>query len=208
MIIAYTGYTTGGTGYSGKVIINVGARAGAFPGYEGRLRMGGARRVLALHKTGSSRGSDDGKYHPNDDITRGDFILMVTRAFGLGSETSDNFPDVPLGVYYYSAIATAREYGIVTGADGKFRPTAYLSRQDAAVIVYRTLAFMGVPVAEGSPDDIAAFPDVDQVSDYAVSAMATLVKAGVLTGAGGMLNPKAMITRAEMAVILYKVLML
>ena len=167
-----------------------------------------APAVSYLYSKGIVKGGGDQKYHPTDNVTRGDFILMVTRAFNLTSSSTDNFSDVPLGTYYYSAVATAKYYGIVTGSDGKFSPGAYLSRQDAMVILNRTLNAKGISIAQGTAGDLSVFSDASQVSDYAVSAMASLVRAGILTGSDGKLNPRSMITRAEMAVILYRVLVM
>jgi hypothetical protein len=204
--IAYTGYSAGGTAYSGKILVNI-VTAPPFPDMKSGFDWA-APAVSYLYSKGIVKGAGDGNFHPTDNVTRGDFILMVTRAFNLTSYSTDNFPDVPLGVYYYSAVATAKYFGIVTGSDGKFNPTANLSRQDAMVILSRTLSHKGLSLAQGTAGDLSSFSDASQVSDYAVTAMASLVKSGVLTGSGGNLNPKSMITRAEMAVILYRVLTL
>ena len=48
--------------------------------------------------------------------------------------------------------------------------------------------------------------DRSSVSSYAVSAVSTLVKAGIVKGSGNYINPLGYITRAEVAVILYRVL--
>jgi len=202
--LSYTGYSVGGTAYTGKIIITVESGvpfSDMKTGYDWA-----ATAVSYLHSSGIVKGSDDGKYHPADNIKRGDFILMVTRAFGLQSYSTENFPDVPMGVYYYSAIASAKYYGIVTGSGGLFYPASHITRQDAMVIIARTLDVCGHYIAPGSEADLARFADASQISDYAADAMASLVRAGIITGSGGRLNPKANITRAEMAVMLYKVL--
>ncbi|SHI21537.1 S-layer homology domain-containing protein [Sporobacter termitidis DSM 10068] len=205
--IAYTGYTVAGSAFTGKLVINVG-NSTPFPdmktGYDWAVPA-----VSYLYLNGIIQGAPDGNYHPTDAMTRADFVLMVTRAFDLDSSSYNNFPDVPLGTYYYDAIAAAKSYGIVSGGSGgQFYPTAAISRQDAVVILARTLDAMGISVPQGTISDLSAFSDTDQISDYAVSSMASLVKAGALTGSGGKLSPQAMITRAEMATILYKVLVM
>ena len=63
--------------------------------------------------------------------------------------------------------------------------------------------------AGGSESDLTAFSDAAQVSAYARSAVAALVRLGVVQGdEAGRLNPGSNITRAEMAVILHRVLTL
>lgn len=202
--LTYTGYTAGGAAYAGKIIITV---ESGVPFSD--MRTGydwAAPAVSYLYSSGIVKGSDDGKYHPADNIKRCDFILMVTRAFGLESYSTENFSDVPMGVYYYSAIASAKYYGIVTGSGGLFYPTTYITRQDAMVVIARTLDVCGYYIELGTREDLSRFADASQISDYAFDAMASLVRAGIITGSGGRLNPKANITRAEMAVMLYKVL--
>jgi hypothetical protein len=204
--IAYTGYTAEETPYTGKIVITVSA-SNPFPdvktGYEWA-----SPAISYLYGKGVVKGRDDGKFHPADYVTRGDFVLMLTRAFNMTSYSADNFSDVPLGIYYYSAIATAKYYGVVTGEDGKFHPSAYITRQDAMTILAATLDVKGIPILPGSADDLSDFPDASDISDYAVDAMASLVKAGIITGSDGYLNPKDNITRAEMSVMFYKVLMM
>ena len=204
--ITYTGYSAGGAGYNGKIIVNV-----VPPPPFADMQSGfdwAAAAVSWLYAKGIVKGADDGLFHPTNSVTRADFILMVTRAFNLTSYATESFSDVPPDAYYANAVATAKYYGIVTGSDGKFYPTSSLTRQDAMVILSRALSNKGITVAQGTAADLSAFSDGAQISDYAVTAMASLVKAGVLTGSGGKLNPQSMITRAEMAVILYRVLTL
>lgn len=201
--ISYTGYTVSGTACSGRVIINVG-----YPLPFNDMKSGydwAAQAVSYLFTSGVIRGSSDGLFYPADNVTRGDFVLMVARAFNLSSGSNESFADVPPDIYYASAISAAKSLGIINGSGDMFSPSAPLSRQDAMVILYRTLTALGIGIAPGSASDLTGFSDAYNVSDYAVTAMGTLVKAGILTGSEDMLHPKDLITRAEMATILYKV---
>ncbi|MDR2090036.1 MAG: S-layer homology domain-containing protein, partial [Clostridiales Family XIII bacterium] len=62
------------------------------------------------------------------------------------------------------------------------------------------------PFDEGTAADTAAFTDSGDVAGYAEAAMRALVKAGVLQGTDGKLNPKGYATRAETAMIVYRLL--
>ncbi|HHZ00996.1 MAG TPA: S-layer homology domain-containing protein, partial [Tissierellia bacterium] len=83
-----------------------------------------------------------------------------------------------------------------------------ITREDAMVLVDRALTTIGKKLTAGKASDLSAFKDRNSVSDYAVTSVATLVKAGIIQGSNSYLYPKSMISRAEMAVILYKVLQL
>ena len=74
------------------------------------------------------------------------------------------------------------------------------------VLVARTLAVTSVTIPLGSASDLAGFSDRGDVADSAVAATGSLVRAKIIVGAAGMLNPKGSVTRSEMAVILHRVL--
>lgn len=203
--IDYTCYTSGGTAYSGELTVTVNDT-----GTEAFTDVGSGyawaeTAISYLSENGIAAGSG-GLFYPGRNISRGDFLLMIYRAFGLSASGSENFPDVGVGSYYYDAIAAAKALGIAEGSGGYFYPEAQLSRQDAAVILVRTLEVLGKPLGSASADSLSGFSDAGSISDYATDAMAALVQSGILYGSNGALNPKSMITRAEMAVILYRVL--
>lgn len=201
--IGYTGYTSSGKSYAGELVIDV-ARpfSDMVSGYSWA-----DTAVSYLYNNNIVTGSG-GRFYPGKSMSRGDFMLMVYRAFGLSVSGSGNFSDVNYGSYYYDAIAAAKSLGIARGNGGHFCPDSDISRQDAMVVILRTLEVLGKNPALGTASDLAGYADADEISSYAVEAVATLVKAGVITGSGGALKPKSMISRAEMAVILYRVLTL
>jgi len=53
--------------------------------------------------------------------------------------------------------------------------------------------------------DLAGFADADMVASYAVESIAKLVRMGLITGSDGRINPLGNTTRAEAAVLLYRV---
>ena len=59
-------------------------------------------------------------------------------------------------------------------------------------------------MADGTAADLAAFTDASAVSNWAVASVAGLVRAGIVSGDAGRLSPKATITRAEIAQMLYE----
>jgi len=140
-------------------------------------------------------------------MKRGDFILMLYRAFGFTSDTQSSFIDVPKDSYYYDAINAAKALGITNETGKYFYPEVLLTRQDAMYYTYRALQVSGSELAAGSPSDIAEFKDKNEISDYAVKAVQALVKSGVIKGTDDFkLNPLGNLRRAEMAVILHRAL--
>lgn len=203
--IAYTGYATNGTSYSGNIVIKVEKTIGSSRFTDiGPAFDWAAGAIDYLYDAGIVIGSDH-LYSPGADMTRGDFILMLCRAMGFSGGAGTNFSDVPKGSYYYDAIAAAKALGIAQGNNNKFFPNAPLTRQDAFVLIYRALQAGSIYLPAGKSGDISGFTDKRAISDYALSAIQTLVKAGLIKGSNLKLNPTAILSRAELAVILYRI---
>lgn len=208
--INYTGTDSKNNTFTGKVEITV------TPSTQSRrfTDMGShgwaAAAVDFLYEGGVTTGTSATTYGPALNITRGDFILMLYRAFDLTAAATDGFKDVPANSYYAQAISVAKALGIAQGgSDGAFRPTAPLTREDAMVFLHRTLSRTGKTLAEAPAAFLNRFADGSSTSSYAQSSVASLVQAGVIQGDNnGRLNPKGSLTRAEMAVILHRVLTL
>ena len=146
-------------------------------------------------------------FAPDRNVTRADFALLLVKAFELVSDEEAGFADVAKDAYYYDAVRIAKALGIVAGlGDNRFGPGESLTRQDMLVMVDKALAAAGKPLARGSDQTLAKFADADQVSGYALESVKALVNAGIIVGYDNRLNPAGTATRAEIAVILEKLL--
>ena len=86
--------------------------------------------------------------------------------------------------------------------ESDFAPTAEITRQDMMVIVARALDKAGYVLdASESPE----FSDTAEVADYAKDAVQMLTASGIIAGSNGKINPKGKTTRAEVAVILDRI---
>ncbi len=61
-------------------------------------------------------------------------------------------------------------------------------------------------VPSGSATHLAGFSDRGEIAEYARDHAAALVRAGIIVGSEGKLNPLGNVTRAEMATILHRIL--
>lgn len=143
---------------------------------------------------------------PGQNITRADFIALLVRALGLKSDFDSNFSDVNPSDYYYLAIGIAKKLGITDGVgDNKFNPKEKISRQDLMVLTARALDVSKKLEIRGDAGDLASYSDNAAVASYATNSVAAMVKAGIVEGNGSGLNPQGQATRAETAVILYRI---
>lgn len=148
------------------------------------------------------------KFGRDNPIRRGDFIQMLYNAMGRPPiEEGTSFLDVEPSAYYYQAISWAQAMGLATGVgDGNFAPGDPLTREQAFTLLYRFLASQGVPLTDGEAAALETFTDGGQVADYAKIPAATLVGVGLVGGSGDRLNPQNTLSRAEMAMLLYRVM--
>ena len=222
--ISYTGYDTEGRAFTGEVEITYTTASDSSAGNTETLKKSqyfgdvteayswAVDYIDGLYDTGVVTGSTDADstaklFHPSYNITRGDFVLLLYRTLNLKSDSAaENFSDVTAGSYYYDAIAAAKALGIAQGTDNYFYPDATITREDAMVLALRAMNAGGSTVTAGSTGDLSAYSDQAQISDYASEAIASLIKAGIITGnTDGKIYPKSSITRAEAAAIIYRI---
>lgn len=140
-------------------------------------------------------GYADNTFSPANAVTRAEFVKMLTALFDVKASGGADFADVPADAWYAEAVCAATQNGLVFGADGKFLPQDNISRQDAAVIIYRLC---------GGAGGNAQFGDYAEIADYAKEAVSSLAAAGIIAGSDGNFYPGNTLTRAEAAVILCK----
>ena len=168
--------------------------------------------IETLATLGIIQGTSETTFDPSSNITRADFITLLVRMLKMFDMVPDdgsdsNFDDVQEGMYYYEPIGIAKKLGIVKGIGAnKFNPSGQITREDLMVMVARALKIANKITTTGSYADISRFNDASEVADYAVESIAILVKEGIIVGnPNNTINPKGNATRAETAVILYRV---
>ena len=206
--VSYTGTDSRGNTYQGQVQINVQPGGNSRYFYDMYGCSWAISAVDLLYENGVVTGTGNGTYGPGLQITRGDFVLMLCRAFDLQATGGTGFPDVSPDSYYAQAVNTAQVLDIADGyPDGGFHPGDPLTRQDAMVFLKRAMQAAGWSMGDGNTALLNGYPDGGTVTPYARDAMATMISYGVITGTSdGELAPLGRMTRAEMAVVLARVL--
>lgn len=150
-------------------------------------------------------------FNPNADITRAEFAAIIIRGLGLKREGKTAFADVPANSWYAGAVETASEYGLITGfEDSTFQPNAPITREQAMNIIAKAMKLTGLADQPGTMDAtivLAAFTDAGNIGVWAKDSLALAAKVGLISGRGGnKLEAKANITRAEVAVLIQRLL--
>jgi len=164
------------------------------------------KQIEVMAAKGIINGTSNDSYSPASNITRADFIKLLVTTLELKADVDGNFGDVKSTDYYYQSVGIARKLGIVkgTGAD-LFAPDTEITRQEMMVMTARALKLVKKLNTTGSATDLAAFNDKDKVSDYAVDDTASLIKDGIIQGSGSSIEPVSNTTRAEAAVLMYRI---
>ncbi|WP_168122861.1 leucine-rich repeat protein [Paenibacillus sp. HB172176] len=159
------------------------------------------------------QGDENGLFHPESEVTKAEFIAMLVRALALPiDEEKESFTDVSNDAWYSGAVAAAANYGLTQGdEENKFHPSQPLSRQEAAVIIAKAQALMGLKLELSDRETrfwLGHWKDDDTIAEWARDAMASARKQEILLGdAARTARPEATLTREEMAAILYRMLL-
>lgn len=158
--------------------------------------------VHALVGKGVISANAQREFRPSDNVTREEVVKMLVTVVGSHDANAiSDLSDVASNHWATSYIATAQQLGIVKGnADGSFGIGTNITRQDMAVMIYRTFALLGIDLPAGN----TAFNDAGDIANYAQDAVSALEKQGVINGMGdGTFAPRANATRAQAAKVIY-----
>ena len=143
-------------------------------------------------------------------MTRAEFAAIIVKALGLApGEGTKAYFDVKTTAWYDGYVRTAAEYGIITGyTDGNFGPVDSITREQAMTMISRAMEITELDVGTLNTNIVlAAYSDYSLISEYAQVGIAECVKTGVVTGrTATTIAPKDFITRAEVAVIVERLL--
>lgn len=140
---------------------------------------------------------DDGKFRPDDPMTRGEFATVLTQLLGLEEKSANPFRDITGKEWYADAVLKAHAAGILVGdGNGNSTATSRIQRQEAFVMMGRALGVM--PKTGDVSGALAGFNDKDRLSGWAKPMVAALVEGGYVNGmTSSTLVPRSNINRAS-----------
>lgn len=163
--------------------------------------------VTGLAAKGLFAGTTGTSFEPGKSVSRADFLVMLVKILGLSASFDSNFADVNPNDPYYQALGIARKLGISEGVGGnRFDPQGEITRQDMMVLAARAMTAAGKLTAGGKAGDLSDWADSAQVADYAAAGIASLIGKGIIEGSGNAIHPQDMATRADAAVMLYRMI--
>lgn len=105
---------------------------------------------------GLIKGYEDGTFKPDNSVSRAEFVTMMNNVLKNDAEGTVSFTDVKETDWFYQAVAAAVNAGYCNGyEDGTFKPSATISRAEAAVMLANAMGLeQDAAGAEGFSDEI------------------------------------------------------
>ena len=160
------------------------------------------KEIKKMAQLGIINGDGKGNFMPEKSITRAELAAIISRALELKGSTN-NFSDVSADSWFKDAVSAVCENGYMNGYDGLFRPYDMITRQEMAVVllnISKTKTFE-------EKNDLKKYSDSDEIAGWAIEAIDFATISGLMKGISeDVFNPKGMITRAQAAVILSRII--
>ncbi len=167
--------------------------------------------IEALAKRKILNGYPDGRFRPDNSVTRAEFAAIITSTFDQIPQRREYIPFVDVSPNYWAfpAIKKSYETVFISGFPNRqFRPKNRITRANALVSIVS-----GLGLTSSVDSDLLSFlpqiyRDYNQIPDYAKIAMAISTKAGLVASYPDitLLNPKLAATRADISVFVYQAL--
>ena len=150
----------------------------------------------------------DGYFNPNTSLSRYDFAkTLVGMFFAYRDDLTTTFQDVPNESMYYPYIASGENRKIIHGyEDQKFHGENEVLTDEVIAFCSRTLIDHKKYIAPQNPEDYLHFADLEQIPEWAKQDIALAVREGLIED-GGILLPDFPISRADAALMLYRLFM-
>lgn len=147
-------------------------------------------------------GYDDNTIRKDRSLTRAEMATVINRAFGASVHGPvTQFTDLKATDWYYNEIAKAVQMQTFGGTGSKIEADRAIFREEAMIVIARAMV-----LKDGNTEVLEKYNDYNEVSPWATGAIAALVEKGYVNGTNmNLVEPKAVVTRAQFAQIMYNI---
>ena len=143
----------------------------------------------------------EGRFRPDDGIIRGEMALIIDRIMLYQRIAENSFSDLP-NTWYTEAMLKLNAADVMFGAFGEIRPEDNITREEALVMIARSV---GMSEPMHSMDSLP-YEDAANISEWSLPAVINFTSRGFITDSPIVFRPQEYITRAEVVVILHNVI--
>lgn len=150
-------------------------------------------------ENGIMDGEAPAEFQPDSSATRSDLVEALYRMDDSPVMLDEaEFTDVAPNTETADAVSWGQAYGIIQETtSGVFSPDAPLTREQAAILLYRYADHKDVNLDE--PGEIDALSDANQIDSTARDAVAWAISKGIMTVDNSGFQPDNMVSRGELA---------
>lgn len=169
--------------------------------------------IVKMAERGIMGGYPDGKFRPEQVVTRAEFAKMMVYALNLPriKPAAPTFKDIPKNHWAYEPVETAKHYltGFRSAQGDYFRPQNEAVREDMAVALVKAMGYGDADVDDAV---LTVFLDREQISPNLKKFVKIAISNNIMGGypvegtESKVFKPQDPLTRAEAASLLCKIL--
>ncbi|MBR4724134.1 MAG: S-layer homology domain-containing protein [Clostridia bacterium] len=157
--------------------------------------------ILKLSKKGIISGMGSNAFAPEDNLTRAQFTVLLTKALNLGTTKEQYFSDIDKDDWCFEYVNSAYENGLVFGvSENEFNPYGNITVEEAAAILSRASDLCGIEEIADRTDTVL-LPDV---SVWAEDSVDFCLDTGILDDIN--FSGKTVLMRSQIAQMIYNML--
>lgn len=158
-----------------------------------------------LAERGLVNGIGNELFGPDQTVTRAQFAKMISEMIEENiNDDAPIFADVKASEWYYEGVSKVASAGIMKGDGERFFPDENITREEIAATSYRLFGYLGCKSEERIDVE---FPDAEEMSEWAREDISACAAIKLMNGTDdGRFCPNAYATRAESAVIIWRIL--
>ncbi|WP_026896303.1 S-layer homology domain-containing protein [Clostridiisalibacter paucivorans] len=164
------------------------------------------REIKIMSGKGIINGRSPDVFSPDDNVSRAEFAALISRMLKYTTPTEAEIPfkDINKNSWYYGSILSTCREGIINGkGNQRFDPKGNITRQEMSKVISKVLE--NRLYKNGDSKELNIFIDKEKISPWAKQAVALVVREDIMKGVGkNRFEPKQKVTRAQAAVMLYR----
>gem|GEM_PF-3140372 len=161
--------------------------------------------INSMSAKGIIGGKATDKFSPSDNITRAEFAALISRMLKYNEDIQGNltFSDIKADNWFYKSVLTVCMNGLINGKSAtSFDPNGNITREEMSKIIGLVLAQSSYKKQDKKL--LTKFSDGSTIASWAEEGAAIAVHNEIIKGSNGKFNPKSNATRAEVAVMLFR----
>lgn len=165
-----------------------------------------AREIDTLAAYHILNGYEDGSFHPDDTLTRAQFVTLVASALDLPAGKEGQFTDVHEGQWFAGPVSAMVDMGFISGrGDGTFGPNDTITYQEMVTVLNQVAAWTSMDGYDLNRSDLLP-EELVEYYDWAEWARVPARNLDSLEALTGGLAPTDLVTREVAAATLCRLM--